>query len=74
MAHASGKVFPKRAREGLFQFSDEIGPEKVLYFHDPKTKMKGILIMRGCKMRARIPINIFIDVEDMSKLKKSGLS
>jgi len=31
--------------EGVFQFSDEIGPEKVLYVHDPKTKMKGILVV-----------------------------
>ena len=34
-----------RTREGVFQFSDEIGPEKVLYVHDPKTKMKGILVV-----------------------------
>ena len=32
-------------REDVFQFSDEIGPEKVLYVHDPKTKMKGILVV-----------------------------
>ena len=32
-------------REGVFQFSDEIGPDKVLYVHDPKTKMKGILVV-----------------------------
>jgi glutamate dehydrogenase/leucine dehydrogenase len=32
------------SREGLFQFSDEIGPEKVLYVHDPKTEMKGTLV------------------------------
>ena len=33
------------SREGVFQFSDEIGPEKVLYVHDPKTEMKGILVV-----------------------------
>jgi len=34
-----------QTQEGVFQFSDEIGPEKVLYVHDPKTKMKGILVV-----------------------------
>jgi len=34
-----------RTREGVFQYSDEIGPEKVLYVHDPKTKLKGILVV-----------------------------
>lgn len=32
-------------REGVFQYSDEIGPEKVLYVYDPKVKMKGILVL-----------------------------
>jgi len=32
-------------QEGVFQYSDEIGPEKVLYVHDPKTKLKGILVV-----------------------------
>lgn len=34
-----------RVREGVFQFLDNIGPEKVLYVHDSKTKMKGILVV-----------------------------
>lgn len=33
------------AQEGVFQYSDEIGPEKVLYVYDPKTKLKGILVV-----------------------------
>ncbi len=33
------------AQDGFFQFSDEIGPEKLLYVHDPKTKMRGILVV-----------------------------
>jgi hypothetical protein len=32
------------SREGVFQFSDEIDPEKVLYVHDPKTEMKETLV------------------------------
>jgi len=32
-------------QEGIFQYSDEIGPEKVLYVYDPKTKLKGILVV-----------------------------
>jgi len=32
-------------QEGVFQYSDEIGPEKVLYVYDPKTKLKGILVV-----------------------------
>lgn len=31
--------------EGVFRHSDEIGPEKVLYIYDPKTKLKGILVV-----------------------------
>ncbi len=38
-------VYLMQAQEGVFQFSDEIGPEKVLYVHDPKTKLKGILVV-----------------------------
>jgi len=34
-----------RIQESIFQYSDEIGPEKVLYVYDPKTKMKGILVV-----------------------------
>jgi len=34
-----------RTQEGIFQYSDEIGPEKVLYVYDPKTKLKGILVV-----------------------------
>jgi len=34
-----------RTREGIFQYSDEIGPEKILYVYDPKTKLKGILVV-----------------------------
>jgi len=34
-----------RTREGVFQYSDEIGPEKVLYVYDPKTKLQGILVV-----------------------------
>jgi len=34
-----------RTREGVFQYSDEIGPEKILYVYDPKTKLKGILVV-----------------------------
>jgi len=34
-----------RTREEILQYSDEIGPEKILYVHDPKTKMKGILVV-----------------------------
>jgi glutamate dehydrogenase (NAD(P)+) len=33
------------AQEEVFQYSDEIGPEKVLYVYDPKTKLKGILVV-----------------------------
>lgn len=33
------------AQEGVFQYSDEIGPEKILYVYDPKTKLKGILVV-----------------------------
>jgi len=33
------------ALESVFQYSDEIGPEKVLYVYDPKTKLKGILVV-----------------------------
>lgn len=32
-------------RDEVLQFSDEIGPEKVLYVHDPKRKMKGIIVV-----------------------------
>ena len=32
-------------QEGVFQYSDDIGPEKVMYVYDPKTKMKGILVV-----------------------------
>ncbi len=32
-------------RDEVFQFSDEIGPEKLLYVNDPKTKMRGILVV-----------------------------
>ena len=39
------KVCLMCGQEGIFRFSDEIGPEKVLYIHDPKTKMKGILVV-----------------------------
>ena len=31
--------------EGVFQYTDEIGPEKILYVYDPKTKLKGILVV-----------------------------
>jgi len=34
-----------RIQEGVFQYSDEIGPEKVLHVYDPKTGMKGILVV-----------------------------
>jgi len=34
-----------RIQEDVFQYSDEIGPEKVLYVYDPKTKMKGIIVV-----------------------------
>ncbi len=33
------------AQEEVFQYSDEIGPEKILYVYDPKTKLKGILVV-----------------------------
>ena len=32
-------------QEGVFQFSDEIGPQKILYIYDPKTRLKGILVV-----------------------------
>lgn len=32
-------------QENVFQLSDEVGPEKVLYLYDPKTKLKGILVI-----------------------------
>lgn len=31
--------------EGVFQFSDEIGPEKILYVYDVKTGMKGMVVV-----------------------------
>ena len=31
--------------EGVFQYTDEIGPEKILYVYDPKTKLRGILVI-----------------------------
>ena len=34
-----------QAQEEVFQYSDEIGPEKILYVYDPKTKLKGILVV-----------------------------
>ena len=33
------------AQEAVFQYSDDIGPEKILYVYDPKTKLKGILVV-----------------------------
>lgn len=33
------------AQEAVFQCSGEIGPEKVLYVYNPKTKLKGILVI-----------------------------
>ncbi len=33
------------AQEGVFQYSDEIGPEKILYVYDPKTRLKGMLVV-----------------------------
>ena len=45
MVHVSRKVCLMWTRDEVFQFSDEIGPEKVLYVHDPKRKMKGILVV-----------------------------
>jgi len=39
------KVGSMWAQGGVFQYSDEIGPEKVLYVYDPKTKLKGILVV-----------------------------
>ncbi len=32
-------------QEPVFQYSNEIGPEKILYVYDPKTKLKGILVV-----------------------------
>lgn len=32
-------------QEEAFQYSDEIGPQKVLYVYDPKTKLKGIVVV-----------------------------
>ena len=34
-----------RVQEEAFRYSDEIGPEKVLYIYDPRTKLKGILVV-----------------------------
>jgi len=34
-----------QVQKGAFQYSDEIGPEKILYVYDPKTKLKGILVV-----------------------------
>jgi len=34
-----------KLREEAFQYSDELGPYKVLYVHDPKTKLKGIVVV-----------------------------
>ena len=33
------------AQEEVFHYTDEIGPEKILYIYDPKTKLKGILVV-----------------------------
>lgn len=33
------------AQDEVFHFSDEIGPEKLLYVNDLKTKMRGILVL-----------------------------
>ena len=32
-------------QEEAFKYSDEIGPQKVLYVYDPKTKLKGIVVV-----------------------------
>ncbi len=32
-------------QQEAFQYSDEIGPQKVLYVYDPKTKLKGIVVV-----------------------------
>lgn len=34
-----------QGQKEVFQYSDEIGPEKMLYIYDPKTKLKGILVV-----------------------------
>ncbi len=34
-----------RPQEEAFQYSDEIGPHKVLYVYDPKTELKGIVVV-----------------------------
>lgn len=34
-----------RAEEELFGYADELGPEKVLYFYNPKVKLRGILVI-----------------------------
>jgi glutamate dehydrogenase (NAD(P)+) len=34
-----------RAEDEVFGYSDELGPEKVLYVYDPKVKLKGILVV-----------------------------
>lgn len=35
----------KLIQKKVFYFTDELGPEKVLYIYDPKTKLRGILIV-----------------------------
>ena len=34
-----------RAEEELFGYADELGPEKVLHFYNPKVKLRGILVI-----------------------------
>lgn len=34
-----------RAEEEIFGYADELGPEKVLHFYDPKLKLRGILVV-----------------------------
>jgi len=43
--YGSGSVYVMQTQEEVFQYSDEIGPEKILYVYDPKTKLKGILVV-----------------------------
>jgi len=31
--------------KSMFQYADEIGPEKIIYMHDPQTGLKGILVV-----------------------------